>query len=298
MNLLVTGGTGFIGRHLLRRLIQGENTVRCLVRDRTRASLLPKGVKPLYGDLREYRSLLRATRGIDTVVHLAAHTTSDDPAELYETNVRGTENLIRACVENAVGKIVFTSSYLVKLRGKSKYGESKHIGERIIKESGIGFTIIRPASVYGKGDDKNMARLVQFIKSSPIIPIVGNGEYKYQPVFVDDVVETIVRCLSAAETLGKTYAVNGSTPISYNDMVDAIAQELGVRRRKVWLPKLALIPATFIYSLVSKNPQLTVRSLLYFDEDRTMSNRRVVRELKIKPLGFREGLKRYLRDGA
>src|SRR3989344_7258422 len=175
MKILVTGASGFVGKNLIKHL--NKYNVNIL----SRKKIFGDGV--FVGDLFDKKILLDASK-VDIVIHLAG--ISD--GNVFKINYEGTRNLVDACVENKVKKFIFISSFDAIL--ETDYGKSKLKAEDYIKNSGLNYIIFRPTVIYGNDNKKDIGRLIRLIKMG-ISPIPGSGNFKLQPVFVDDIVKVI-----------------------------------------------------------------------------------------------------------
>ncbi len=227
MRYFITGATGFLGKHLIPKIQKLDFTI-------------------LKGDLNDKELLNKNLKDVNTVIHLAALVKSKNKASFDKVNVAGTKNLVKACLKTKVRNIIFISSYLADpFYKKSAYGQSKLEAEKIIKKSGLNFIILRPTLIYGK-DDKSLFKLIKLIKKSPLIPILGDGNYQLQPVYVKDVVKTINFILEKGIFNKKTYNLAGE-PLTYNEIVNQICKKLNKKRIKIHLPLgLKILPNPFV----------------------------------------------------
>jgi nucleoside-diphosphate-sugar epimerase len=242
---LVTGGTGFVGSHVVEKLLQsGYDTVRCLVRSEPKwLEGLP--VEYVKGDLSRLAVLKNAVRGMEYVYHVGGLTRAKSYDELERANVTGTINLVRAIDEAApyVRKILVTSSLAVvgtcedgiadeqsPMRPISMYGRSKAEMEKELQEwlPRLPITIVRPAAVYGPRETD----IYTYFKSASrgLTAVVGEGvNPEVNLVYVDDVARGIMAAAEAEATTGKTYFVGSEKQYSWLEMKDAIAEALDRR---------------------------------------------------------------------
>lgn len=252
MRFLVTGASGFLGHAVCAELGSRDHEVSALVR---RPGSEPAGTLPVAADLADQGSLIDAvaTARPDCVIHLAAEIASQrDPAKIERVNVQGTRSLLEACAAAGRPRFVFTSTVVTgdaggveldessELPVETAYGRSKQEGERLIRESGLDWVIIRPSHVYGPGGwyaEEIVARL----KGPGRFAVVGAGENLWDVVRVEDVATA---CVDAAERApaGSLYHVVDDEPISYYDFVALTAEAAGVgrpRRIPTWIARLA-----------------------------------------------------------
>ena len=113
--------------------------------------------------------------------------------------------------------------------------------ELAIETSGLDYTVLRPTMIYGTSRDRNMWRLIKFMRVSPIVPIFGDGLYLQQPIFVDDVAAAVLGCLKADVTIGKSYNIAGRHPLTYNEVIDTIARATNTHIWKVHIPSKPVV---------------------------------------------------------
>jgi nucleoside-diphosphate-sugar epimerase len=245
--ILITGSTGFLGKHLIKVL--DKKNIKCLVRKDSNISHL-KDIELVYGDITDANSLDKALKDVKEVIHLAAST--HDNSLFHIVNVKGTKNLLEACKKNNVKRFVFISSMASTRRFLDDYGRSKKEAEELVRSSGLDYTILRPTLIYGKGS-LGMKHTVEYIKRIPfVVPIVGSGNSKIQPVFVDDVCKSIIKSLEK-DTINKEYNILGGTRISFNYFIDFVSSRLNVKKVKLHIPTPFVLAGVSCISIIFKN---------------------------------------------
>jgi NADH dehydrogenase len=185
------------------------------------------------GDLNNSVLMSRALAGIDTVVHLAALTKSSRVSDYFHINVAGTKNLIDACAEQGVKKILYISSRAASLDGGG-YASSKLKAEECVRKSGLKWVILRPSEVYGQGGG-GINRLIRWIQRYPCVPVIGIGKSKLSPVYIDDVVSAMLLSIFDEKLENETIVLAGPEELTYDELVDRIAAYFGVNRLKIRL---------------------------------------------------------------
>ena len=263
MYTLVTGATGFIGKRLVKKLVEEGRKVRCLVRDISKTEELSyPSVDFFIGDIRNLNSVKGAMEGIDVVYHLAgkANPSIVKPYKYYEEiNVIGTRNVLDASLSNKeIKKIVLMSSIAATgpsrdsnllnekstLKPITKYGESKVQVEKMAQEyhrkHNIPIVVIRPPMVYGIGD-KDWVGFFKMVKVSAefkkYLPIPGNHENLFDFCFVDNLVDGLIGAEKSSKTMGQIYFLSDDRPYKLNEILSAITKNLKVGYPQKFWPK-------------------------------------------------------------
>ncbi len=289
--ILITGATGYIGRHLVARLVaQGEHP-RCLVRDTKKAGdILPAaGVELVQGETTDPASLVAAVRGVNTIVH-AAFLTADrkqSPGNHYETtNVQGTANLIKAAQEGGVKRIIEISGLGTKPDKPGSYMQGRYLAEKMLKESGLDWTIIQPSVLFGKGAPF-IKGLTDLIRTTPVVPLIGGGKTMFQPIYVEDVVTVIVKVLEdPARTAGKTYTIGGPQYYSFTQIIDALLHAMHKSRIKAYAPTPLVGVGAAVMEAVLPKPPLTSAAMALFSFNNTTDLNSVERDFGFTPMSF------------
>lgn len=234
MSVLVTGATGYIGREVAAMLAAAGKDVKGLVhRDDAE---LPTGVEAVRGDVTDPGSLAEAMTGVDAVVHLVAILEGSD--EDFERIVaQGTRNVVAAAEQAGVRRFIHMSAAGVTPEHAplTRYWGAKYAGKQAVMESGLDWTVIEPSFVFGRngGALKAFEALIRL----PVAPVIGDGRYRHQPVWVGDVATAFLRALERPQTIGKTYELGGPQLFEFDDLLDELARVTGrARRRKLHAP--------------------------------------------------------------
>ena len=295
--ILITGATGYIGRHLVSRLVgQGERP-RCLVRDVKRAAnILPADkVELVQGDTTRSASLEAAVNGVDTIVH-AAFMTADQKQSAGNrygiTNVQGTSNLIKVAKQAGVKRIIEMSGLGTKPDRPGSYMQGRYLAEKMLKESGLDWTIIQPSVLFGKGAPF-IKGLTNLIRTSPVVPLIDGGNTMFQPIYVEDVVTVVMKVLEEPErTSGQTYTIGGPAYFSFTQLIDALLHSMHKRRMKAYAPRQLVGLGAAIMEMVLPKPPLTSAAMTLFSFDNTTDLNSVQRDFGFTPMSFT----RYLEE--
>jgi nucleoside-diphosphate-sugar epimerase len=303
--VLVTGTTGFTGGHLCARLVQQGRRVRALVRDPARAAPThPPGVELATGDLRNPESLARAAEGVQTVYHIAALFRPENVSrrEMFEVNVAGTRSLLEASARAGVRRFVHCSTVGVHgdvqdppanedspLAPGDHYQLSKLEGEQVaqefLRDGRVPVVIFRPAGIYGPGDLRFL-KLVRAVARRRFV-MIGRGDIKYQMVYIDDLVDGILRCGTLPAAVGRIYILTGEAAVSLRELVATIAEAVGVPAPRWRVPFWPVYLAGAVCEALCKpfglNPPLYRRRVDFFRKMRWFDIARARRELGFAP---------------
>ena len=296
--LLVTGATGFVGAHLIQRLRKFDVPVRAIVRNDNKAGLIKDlGVEIVSGDLSDKATLEQAAQGCERVVHLVGIIQETAGATFQDVHVEGTRNIIGAAQKAGVRHFFYQSALGTRPGAKSTYHKTKWEAEEIVRHSGMPFTILRPSLIFGPGDQFTL-KLSEVIRLSPVLPIIGSGKSKVQPIFIDDVVSCIVKAVTSESFLNEMFEIGGPEQPTYEEVNIAIAEVMGIRRPLLHLPLRFLKTTAGLLDAVLPNPPVTYDQLIMLQEDNICSMRDIHDAFGIEPIKFREGLSKFIRKTA
>jgi nucleoside-diphosphate-sugar epimerase len=245
--ILVTGGTGFIGTHLLEKLAASGERVRALVRRTRMPRALPAGVETVYGDLASGAGLAEALLGSDAVIHLAGVTKALHTEDYYTGNVRATRQLVQAMAGRGI-RLVHVSSLAAigpatggvplaedaEAHPPTHYGKSKLEAERVVRELAPDAVIVRPPVVYGPRDT-DVFQLLKSISKGLVLELAG-GERWFSAIYVKDLVEGLLAAMAAPGAAGRAYFLAHAKPVSWRQLGASAARIMGRRPRVVTVP--------------------------------------------------------------
>lgn len=307
MRVLVTGGTGFCGSHLVRRLLDSGREVTVLDKESGTVGreLESAGAKIEIGSVTDAEFVDRAVRGNDIVYHLASAfrdiNASDDT--YWDIDVNGTRNVLAAAKRHKVRRVVHCSTQgvhgsLEETPGNEEspitpndyYCYSKYQAELVCQEfiqSGMDVTIIRPTSIYGPGDLYGWLKLHRIVRSGRFL-MLGDGRTLNHPVFIENLIDALELAATVPEAKGRTYLIADEEPVTLNRLVTTVADASNVDVRIIHLPLYAplwLVAAAV--ELVCKpfriDPPIFRRRLSWFRTNRAFSIDRAKRELGYRP---------------
>jgi NADH dehydrogenase len=294
--ILITGATGFVGQAVVNHLYRKRPLV-CLVRDKKKDHVLKKlPVKIVYGDILDPKSLIKTTQKADKVIHLAATHAGHIQKGLgsYQDNITGMKNLVNACQKNQVKKIIFISTNSVNY-ASGGYAQSKKGAEKLLRQSGLNFTIFRPTLIYGF-HSTDIQKLLKIIQAFPLIPIVGKGKNRCQPLFIKDFTLALEACLDNPKTNNQTYTLGGKDAITIKEMINHLQSLSGTQKKTISLPT----PACLILARLTEKllPRLgfTQERIESLTSDIPVDNQKAQKDLNWQPRSFAKGLEELKKD--
>jgi nucleoside-diphosphate-sugar epimerase len=318
LKVLVTGGAGFLGQHLVAALQERGDAVRVIDRPSPNTErLAEQGVEFYAGDICQPASLTDPMQGVDAVVHLAALSSVWAPMEEYHAiNVTGTENVCRAALTAGVERLIHISSWTVYGMGikhpadedfpltplNEPYSVTKALGDRLVQrmilEDGLPATIIRPDTIFGPGDSVHVGRMSDRLRAGRTI-IVGSGRNAMPFVYVADIVQGLLLALDRPEAVGQAYNIGNDQPLTQEQLLRAIAEEIGVPPPRLHVPYSALYATAYLAERAvllthsRRKPILTRLGVTIFGADNRHAIDKARRELGYSPaVPVREGIRR------
>jgi uncharacterized protein YbjT (DUF2867 family) len=293
--VLVTGGTGFVGPTIVHRLRAEDRPVRCLVRDPERAHALAAwGCELARGDVTDPDSIRRAVEGCEVVVHLVA-IIQGKPEQFERVMVQGTRNVVEAAKAEGIRRFVLMSALGTSEETKdlSLYFGAKWQMEQAVKGSALEHVIFRPSFVFGKGGGalKTLQRLVRL---SPVIPVFGAGDQRVQPIWIENVAEYYAAAIDRPEAANRTFELGGPDIVTYEELYDRIKRVLGKRRAKLHVPfGLMRVNAAILEALPGPSP-VTRDQLKMLAVDNVISNADAQETFQLDLVPLDEQLRRAL----
>lgn len=294
MKLFVTGGTGFVGREIVRQLAAAGHRVVCLVRDREKGKeRLPSTVEMRAGDLLNPAVYEDSLRDCEAVIHLVGILVERPGADFKKVHVEGTQRLIRASLASGVKRFIYMSSLGTRKNARSRYHQTKYEAEEFLKKSGLEWTIFRPSVIFGP-NDQFVNRLAGIVRFSPFIPVTGRGNALVQPVSVRDVASCVCLSVGNPVSIHKTYPLGGPRTFSYEEVFRLIASVLKIKKKVVHIPVPMLYPVAQVSNWVFRNPPITPEQLIMIQEDNVCDPVEAVKDFRLELQPFETGIREYL----
>ena len=260
MRVLVTGATGFVGRRVVAEL-QGRHQVRALVHTVGRERIFSgRSVEVSYGSISDRSALAEAFYDVDAVVHLVGIIRQGRGRTFDLVNRRGTAAVVAAARAAKVQRFVQMSAIGAGSDQSYPYLLSKWQGEQEVVKSGLAYTILRSSIMFGKGDEFLNA-LAALARIFPVVPVIGSGRNRFQPIAVEDVARCVALSLERSSLGGRTIEIGGPDQFTYNELVGMVARTLGKRRLRIHIPVWTAYMAAKLLQAVQSRPPITTDQL-------------------------------------
>jgi uncharacterized protein YbjT (DUF2867 family) len=295
--ILVTGGTGFVGRHVVHAVRAADRPVRALVRDPSSPAartLANWGCELARGDVTDPESLRRAADGCERVIHLVAIIAEPRREPFERVMKQGTRDLVAAAKEAGVRRLVLMSALGTDERSKDlvPYYGAKWDMEQTVKASGLGYVIFRPSFIFGK-EGGILPLFMRQVRLAPVTPVAGDGERRLQPLWVEDVAQFFAGSLENEEATGRTFDLAGPDRITWNDLLARLRRTLGVRRRPLVHVPMPVMRAGASVVQWLPNPLVTRDQLtMLVDADNVGDPGPANETFGVEPIGVDEQLRR------
>ena len=239
-NVTVFGGSGFVGRHVVRELAKAGAGVRVAVRKPDRALFLKTmgdvgQITPVATNIHDNASVTEAVAGSDAVINLVGVLYEAGRQTFDAVHHKGAGRIARAAKAAGVGHLVQVSGIGANIEAGSKYARSKAAGEAAVRAAFPSAAVIRPSIVFG-ADDKFFNLFAALARLSPVLPLIGGGDTRFQPVYVGDVAAALTAIVSSSNSTGTTYELGGPEILTFRQLLERVLQETGRTRLLVPVP--------------------------------------------------------------
>ena len=290
----VFGGSGFLGREIVKHLAKAEYRLRVGVRRPDRASflrrLVPGGeIELVHADVSDETTVARALEGAAAVINTVGQYVQRPGASFHRIHAEGARHVARQAKQGGVERLIHISGLGAAAGSHSRYIQSRGVGERLVKEAFDSATILRPSAIFGPGDAL-LNTLAGIVRQSPFVPLFGDGRTRLQPVFVEDVAEACVKALADSSTADSIYELGGPQVFEYRELVRLLLERMGRRR--------IVIPVPFgVWEIMASmmawhpNPPLTRDQVTLLRSDNVVADGALnLADLDVDPSRLEDGL--------
>ena len=261
MVVLVTGATGFLGRRVVRELLKRGHEVRCLVHTPGRERMFPhRDIEVQYGSIGDPTALKSAFYDAESVIHLVGVIRPTRRNSFDTVHREGTANVLAAAKQAGANHFLHVSVIGAANDQTYPYLYTKWLGEQEVIKSGMHFTIFRPSMLFGEGDEFINA-LAGMVRLFPIVPVIGSGKSRLQPLAADDLARCIAITLGREDLKGRTIDLGGSERLNYNELVTEVAKAMGKRRLRFHLPVWLMRAVAAVSQGIMPRPPITTEQI-------------------------------------
>jgi nucleoside-diphosphate-sugar epimerase len=295
MKVLVTGGTGVVGKPAVDVLLRRGHTVRLLSRNAERdCRLWTAGVEPLAGSVGSDADVRGAAEGCDAVLHVAGIVDEVPPEATFENiNVEGTRRIVAEAQRAGVRRLVYVSS-LGADTGRSLYHQSKRAGEEIASGFSGEWLVLRPGNVYG-GGDQVISLLLKMVRMLPAIPVLGGGSQPFQPVWADDLAEALALAIEREQPTRQRIDLSGTEQITMSGLLDLLAEITGRQPTRIPIPNAMALAGARLADTVGMEVPINADQITMLLEENVIPPDRpnaLVDLYGLAPTPLAEGLRR------
>ena len=294
MIVAVTGGTGFVGTAVVSELLAAGHEVRIL--SRKAPERLPEGASHVSGSVVTGEGLNILVEGVDAVVHLVGIIKESGANTFKAAHYEGTVNILAAASRAEVRRYLHMSAMGTRKDAVSKYHRTKYAAEEAVRASGLDWTIFRPSTIFGPSD-AFINMLTDMMRKTPVMPVVGGGKTRMQPISVENVATAFRMALESDVTIRKTYELGGPEQLNLRQVLKIVAKVIGKSRLFISLPLVIMTPVAKLGELLRLPLPFTSDQLIMIGEDNIRTGGDPVEELGIDWTPFEEGIRGYMRLG-
>jgi uncharacterized protein YbjT (DUF2867 family) len=292
--IFIAGATGFVGSHLIDDLSAKNNRLKCLVRSAKAGDrLAARGIETVIGDITAPDTLKGVLGAGDLVIHLVGIIQESGKSTFQSVHTQGTSNLVEEAKRAGVGHFFYQSALGADKSSWSGYLKTKAEAEEIVKQSGLRFTIFRPSLIIGPWDGFTK-KMVDMIKLSPVLPVPGKGNARFQPVYIKDWLKCIAEVIKAPAKYLSTYEIGGPEQITYSRMVEIMSEALGRRKTVLNIPMGIMKFSASLLENILASPPVTSDQLRLLEMDNICDIDAVEKNFGFKPAKFEDALREFI----
>ena len=293
MNIAITGSTGFVGSHIT-RVLSKKYAVTAIKHISYSPFQKERNIKEVTASINDIDSLITAFKDIDIVIHLVGIIAETKTKTFEGVVTRGTKNVVSACKEAGVKKIIYISAAGTSSDAAISYFKTKYQAEQTVIASGLSYLILRHSVIYGKNDGV-VSMVKKLITSMPFTPVIGSGRYILQPIYIDDLSAIVEKSIELPNVWNDTIDLAGPEPMEYVEIIRILKKTLHKKRLNIFIPMVFMKLIALLLEKIFKPSLVTVDQLIMLESGSEVDITKMKEFFSIEPVKFENGLKKYLR---
>jgi uncharacterized protein YbjT (DUF2867 family) len=293
MKVFLTGATGYVGQRLIASLLEAKFDIRALVRKQSINKLaddVRNRIEIVIGDVTDINPDSGLLIGCDAVIYVPGllREFPEKGISFQAVHLKGVQNIISEATQSGVKRIILISANGVRQNTSTEYLKTKYEAEECLKRSNLNWTILRPSVIFGDEEKEYqnfITVIINLLKMIPLfVPVIGNGEYRFQPISIQNLSEIVIKCLRSSETCTKVYHLCGKEIFSYSDLIDIISSSVGEKKIRLHLPVMIIMIFSKILGKYKWFPVSHDQIKMLLEENICRTETRVFEELGIQPI--------------
>ncbi len=303
-HIFITGGTGFVGRHIIRLALKKGHQVTALIRSIEKARQVlgeESDLKFVKGDISDPESLQQGMKDCDAVIHLVGiiYEIRKKGAVFEAVHYQGTLNVLKAIEKTGIKRLLHMSALGARPNAKARYQKTKWAAEEAIRKSNLQWTVFRPTLIFGPEDDF-INKFEKMTRYMPFLPVIGSGKTRFQPIWIEDVANCYVQAIENSNTIGEAYGLGGPEVFTFEDLMKLMLRVKNRKRLILKIPKKLAIFNTKILEKMMDPAPLSMDQLIMLDDDNICSKEmlcdlnKMLDTFKIEHRRVEETIREYL----
>ncbi len=293
--IFVAGASGFVGGHLSEHLVGNGQRIKVLVRSAAAGEKFSsKSIETIPGDITQPETLAGILSPDDIVIHLVGIIMEKGDATFQKVHAEGTGNLVKEARRAGVRHFFYQSALGADKNSWSGYLKTKAEAEEMVKESGLPYTIFRPSLIIGPWDGFTK-KILEMLKLSPVLPVPGDGNARFQPLYIKDWLKCMDRVIEDPGAHRSVYDLGGPQHLPYHEIVELISEVSGRRRPVFNIPMGLMRFGASVLSGVMASPPVTMDQLRLLEQDNITDPDAVKKNFGFEPMKLKDALREFIR---
>jgi uncharacterized protein YbjT (DUF2867 family) len=292
--IFIAGASGFVGGHLSDHLVRNGQRVKVLVRSAAAGEKFSsQGIETIPGDITKPETLAGILSSDDIVIHLVGIILEKGDATFQKVHVKGTGNLVSEARRAGVRHFFYQSALGADGNSWSEYLKTKAEAEEMVKESGLPYSIFRPSLIIGPWDGFTK-KILDMLKISPVLPVPGDGEARFQPLYIKDWLKCMDRVIEDPGAYRSVYELGGPQHLSYREIVELISGASGLKRPVFNIPMGLMRFGASVLGGVMSAPPVTMDQLRLLEQDNITDPDAVRKNFGFEPMRLKDALSEFM----